>query len=119
MQYDYVIVGGGFSGSILGYLLQTHGYNVIILEKQSLKEKNKLCGVIITPKTYKLLVELFPQSEIDELIKNHFSSVFVKVDNLIRKVNNIDLRVVKRKELDDYILNQYIFNQGKLLKNVQ
>lgn len=116
MQYDYVIVGGGFSGSILGYLFQTHGYNVIILEKQSLKKKNKLCGGIITPKTYELLIKLFPQQDIDKLIGNHFSSVFVKVDNIMRRVNNINLRVVKRKELDDYVLNQYILNEGKIIE---
>ena len=39
-MYDYIIVGAGLSGSMLGYLLKKNGYNVIILEKQQLNLLN-------------------------------------------------------------------------------
>lgn len=32
-MYDYLIVGGGLAGSMLGYLLKKNGYDVVILEK--------------------------------------------------------------------------------------
>lgn len=115
MTYDYVIVGGGLSGATLGYLLQQQGLNVIIFEKQPLESKEKLCGGIITTKTYNILINLFPQKEIKDLISNHFTSIFLKVNSISQRVDNIDFRVVKRKELDDYIINKYIEAGGKII----
>ena len=61
-MYDYIIVGGGLSGAMIGYLLKKEGYKVMIFEKQNIKTKTKLCGGIITPKTYSILVKEFPTS---------------------------------------------------------
>ena len=43
--------------------------DVVILEKQSLSKKNKLCGGIITPKAYSLLTSEFSKKDINKLIK--------------------------------------------------
>lgn len=117
MFYDYVIVGGGLSGATLGYLLQQKGFSVIILEKQTLKSKYKVCAGVLTTKTYDILINLFPQEEIDNLITNHYTSVLFKINSSFQQcVNNIDLRIVERKELDDYVINKYLSINGKIFE---
>ena len=73
-MYDYLIVGGGLAGSMLGYLLKKNGYDVVILEKQILNKKSKLCGGIITPKTYSLLTTEFSKKDIDNIVKTKFKN---------------------------------------------
>lgn len=117
-MYEYVVVGGGLAGSMLGYLLKKNGYDVVILEKQSLNKKNKLCGGIITPKTYSLLTSEFSKKDINKLIKTKFYECTV-IDTNKLILDNIDIKIVDRKRLDDYILNQYLKLGGKIIENVK
>lgn len=115
-MYDYVIVGGGLAGAMLGYLLKKNGHEVIILEKLLLSKKAKLCGGIITPKTYSLLIAEFPKEDIDNIIKARFENCKVTDEEKIQ-LDNIDIKIVDRKKLDDYILNQYINLDGQVIQD--
>lgn len=80
-----------------------------------MSEKTKLCGGIITPKTYSLLISEFPKKDIDKIIKAKFSECIISD---IQKLNldNIDIKIVDRKKLDDYILKQYLNLGGKIVE---
>lgn len=116
MTCDYLIVGAGLAGSMLGYLLQKNGYNVIILEKQSLSSKHKLCGGIVTPKAYSLLMTHFNQKDVQATVKTTFTTCKV-TDKVEVGLKDIDIKIVDRKLLDDYILNEYIKLGGKIIEN--
>jgi len=116
MMYDYLIVGAGLAGSLLGYLLQKNGYNVIILEKQYLDKKAKLCGGIVTPKAYSLLTSHFSIEEIDTAVKEQLYDCLV-TDDVQVQLNDIDIKIVDRKKLDDYILSQYVKLGGRVVEN--
>ncbi len=116
-MYDYIIVGGGLAGTMLGYLMQRNGYNVIILEKQTILEKNKLCGGIITSKTYSFLCNYFSQTDIDNLIKNYTNKLQVHFENSNVCVDNVNLRFVKRQDLDNYVLRKYLEHGGIIVDN--
>lgn len=117
-MYDYIIVGAGLSGSMLGYLLKKNGYNVIILEKQQLNKKVKLCGGIITPKTYNLLITEFPKTDIDNIVDIEFKKCNIK-DKRTIYLDNINIKIVDRKKLDDYILNEYLKIGGEVIENIK
>lgn len=124
-MYDYIIVGAGLSGAMLGYLLKKSGYNVIVLEKQQLNKKTKLCGGIITPKTYNLLIEEFPKKDIDNMVDVEFKKCNIidkKTICLDKKticLDNINIKIVDRKKLDDYILNEYLKIGGEVVENIK
>jgi len=58
-KYDVVIIGAGLSGCTLGYLLRKQNKKILIIEKQRLKKKDKLCGGLLSEKSYNLLKEIF------------------------------------------------------------
>lgn len=115
-MYEYVIIGGGLSGSMLGYLLKKQGHDVVIFEKQLLSKKNKLCGGIITPKTYSLLISEFLKQDIDKIIKSKFKKCDI-VDTNKFILDDVDIKIVDRKKLDDYILKQYLKLGGKVIED--
>lgn len=115
-MYDYLIIGAGLAGSMLGYLLKKHGYNVMILEKQILSNKNKLCAGIITPKTYSLLISEFLKNDIDNIVKAQFCECDVK-DKIKITLKGVNLKIIDRKKLDNYILEQYLRLGGKVSEN--
>ncbi|HCI56039.1 MAG TPA: hypothetical protein DFI01_08965 [Bacteroidales bacterium] len=57
-SYDVVIIGGGPSGSSLGYILEKAGISTCIIDRAAFPRK-KLCGGLITEKTTKLINEIY------------------------------------------------------------
>lgn len=115
-MYDYIIVGGGLAGSMLAYLLEKNKYNVLVIERQLLDKKRKLCGGIITPKTYSFLTLEFPKKDIDKIVKENFNKCKI-IGKKSMIIEDIDIKIVDRKRLDDYILNKYLKIGGKVLDN--
>jgi hypothetical protein len=70
---------------------------------------------MLTSKSYTTLINLFPQIEIDNLIDNQFTSLYLKFDNKLRKIDNMNLRIVQRKQLDNYVLKQYLDIGGTII----
>jgi geranylgeranyl reductase family protein len=57
-HYDVIIVGAGPAGSTLGYLLSSHGFEVLVIDKEFFP-RVKLCGGGITWKARMLLKDLY------------------------------------------------------------
>ncbi len=115
-HYDTIIIGGGLSGCVLGYLLKKKNRNVLIIEKQKLETKNKLFGGLLTQKTYDLLVNIYGKFAIESLDFNKYDNFTIKEGNISFTVNHINTYSIYRKKLDDFVLNQYILSGGDLIQ---
>lgn len=115
MHYDYIIVGAGLAGSMLAYLLKKEGYNCLVIEKQALNTKFKLCGGLLTTKSYSILTSYFDKEEIDNIVLNSYKDCLFNSENSF-EVDGIDIREVDRTKLDNYVLEQYLKLGGKVLE---
>ena len=57
-HFDVIVIGAGPAGATAAYLLASHGYSVLILDKSTFP-RSKLCGGLLTWKTVKLLENIF------------------------------------------------------------
>lgn len=113
-HYDTIIVGAGLAGCTLGYLLLKDNKKVLIIENQDLTKKNKLCGGIVTKKAYRLLFKIYGNN-IEEVNFKKYNTFKVKNNNIVKEIKEQTIYTVYRKDLDDFIVNQYIKNGGIIL----
>ena len=111
---DVVIVGAGPAGSVCGYLLKKAGVNCVIIDYATFP-REKICGGGLTPKAYELLRDLMPDLQYDYQGVNHFrlmmdGKTLCEVD--IAK----ELRMVRRKDFDHAMLQQFLAIGGELVK---
>lgn len=109
-----VIIGAGPAGSVCGYLLKKAGLDCVIVDYATFP-REKICGGGLTPKAYELLHELMPDLHYDYQGVKHFrlmldGKTLCEVD--IAK----ELRMVRRKEFDNELLNQFLAMGGELIK---
>lgn len=114
--YDTIIIGAGLAGCTLGNLLLNKNKAVMILENQDLKKKNKLCGGIVTSKAYKLLFKIYG-NDIEKVNFKKFDTFKVKNNGVIKEVKNQVIYTIYRKDLDDFVINKFLKNGGKILDN--
>lgn len=112
--YDTIIVGAGLAGCTLGNLLLKDNKKVLIIENQDLNKKNKLCGGIITSKAYRLLFKIYG-SKIEKINFKKYNTFKVKNNNITKEIKNQTIYTVYRKDLDDFIVDEYIKNDGIIL----
>jgi len=60
-SYDAIVIGAGPAGSTAAFLLASHGFSVLILDKNAFP-RDKLCGGLLTWKTVGLLESIFETS---------------------------------------------------------
>ncbi|MCX4255015.1 MAG: NAD(P)-binding protein [Bacilli bacterium] len=113
-NYDTIIVGAGLAGCTLGYLLLKNNNNVLIIENQDLIKKHKLCGGIVTKKSYRLLFKIYGNN-IEKINFKKYNTFKIKNNNIIKEVKKQILYTVYRKDLDDFVINEYIKSGGKIL----
>ena len=113
-KYDVIVIGAGLAGSFLAYLLKRKNNNVLLIEKQAIETKSKLCGGLLTKKAVKILHENFKDEKLKEILNENIDSVkvFSKVEIIVEKT---ELATVKREDLDNYILNEYLKLDGELI----
>lgn len=116
---DVLVVGAGPAGSMCAYLLQKAGIPNILIDHATFP-RDKICGGGLTPKCWKLLDELIPG------LKYNYNSVRkfkLQVDDsaYCEFESGLELRLVKRKEFDDFLRKTYIaaggqYQQGAFLR---
>ena len=116
MNYDVIIIGAGMAGSTCGYLLKKKGKNVLIVEKEDITKKDKLCGGLLTKKSYDLFSEIYEFN--NELKFKHVDRFVIKNSGKDIFLDN-DFYSIYRKDIDDYVLNKYINEGGKIIDNVK
>lgn len=110
-KYDCIIIGGGLSGSTLGVQLLKQNRSVLIIEKQDIKKREKLCGGLLTKNSYELLKNLINIYDLN--ITQHTKALFHNEDKAFSL--DIEIYTLNRPELDDYMLNLYINMGGEIL----
>lgn len=118
--YDVVIVGGGPSGVACGIQLQKSGINNCIIDKAVFPRK-KLCGGLITEKTYNLLSDLCDHNEavFSPAIRQNACSVAIYSENtkLATATPKTNIRIADRECLDNCLLDFYKSLGGKVFED--
>ncbi|MDD3340880.1 MAG: NAD(P)/FAD-dependent oxidoreductase [Bacilli bacterium] len=114
-HYNTIIIGGGLSGCTLGYLLRKQEKKVLIIEKQKLTLKNKLCGGLLTNKSLELLKKIYKDNNLEELNIKSYDKAKITNNNITFDVDNINTYSTYRKKLDDYVLNKYKSLDGEIV----
>ena len=115
MEYDVIIIGAGIAGATCGYLLKKQNKKVLIIEKEKIKNKDKLCGGLLTKKSYDLFFEIFENKK--ELNFQHQNNFII--NNLDKKITiENDFYSIYRKDLDDYVLNKYLNIGGEIIDGI-
>ena len=102
---DVVIIGAGPAGSVCGYLLKKAGISCLLVDHATFP-RDKLCGGGLTPRGWKLLEELIPGIKYEY---NSITKLRLTVDekHVCDFTTAIALRLVKRKEFDNQLLELY------------
>ena len=110
-DYDVVIVGGGPGGSTAAYQLTKFGFQVLIIDKENFP-RPKLCGGLLTQKTFRVLNRVFGETEstlADKHILNFRADnyeIFYKDKPLVKKHSDIPFLFVERKIYDSFLLEK-------------
>lgn len=115
-HYDTIIIGGGISGCVLGYLLKKQNKEVLIIEKLYIKNKDKLCGGLLTKKTYDLLCEIYTEELLSKLPLLKHNKVKISSADQNLEFKNINIYSIDRKDLDNFVLSQYIKIGGEIIE---
>lgn len=115
-HYDTIIVGAGLAGCTLGNLLLNKNKKIIIIENQDLKRKSKLCGGIVTDKAYRLLFKIYG-NKLEKIYFKKFDTFNVKNNGIIKEIKNQSIYTIYRKDLDDFVVNEFKQKGGKILDN--
>lgn len=108
-KYDIVIVGGGPAGVACGIELQKKGISNCIIDKATFP-REKLCGGLLTEKTYKLLSEICNGVDVfSSTIKGECSdiSVYSTYKKKTSVTANTKVHISERKELDNCLIEYY------------
>ncbi len=117
MEYfDTIIIGAGLAGCTLGNLLLNKKQTVMIVESQDLKKKNKLCGGIVTTKAYKLLFKIYG-TELAKIDFKKFDTFKVNNNGITKEIKMHSIYTIDRKDLDDFVVNQFKQCGGKVIDN--
>lgn len=116
-KYDVIIIGAGIAGITFGYLMKKANKSVLIVEKSNLESKDKLCGGLMTKKSYDLLCSIYNIDSEKLNVKNHNKCIINNDKNRIEI--EAEIYTVHRKLLDNYILNEYINLGGEIISETR
>ena len=113
-KVDALIIGAGPAGSMCGYLLQKAGKSCLVVDRATFP-RDKLCGGGLTPKGWKLLEELIPGYKY-EYNPIRRIRLMVEDNHKCDFETAIELRLVKRKEFDNQLLELYKSQGGEFMQ---
>jgi len=106
LEFDVVICGSGPSGATAAFLLSKHGLKVALIDKKQFP-RDKLCGGLLTEKSYKLIKSMFGndffESNLIEFSSNKFEIFYGKLKILSAFSKKLFI-YVDRKKFDFAIL---------------
>ena len=113
-KVDALIIGAGPAGSMCGYLLQKAGKSCLVVDRATFP-RDTLCGGGLTPKGWKLLEELIPGYKY-EYNPIRRIRLMVEDNHKCDFETAIELRLVKRKEFDNQLLELYKSQGGEFMQ---
>lgn len=111
--YDVVIIGAGPAGSSLGYMLQSNGISVCLIDKATFP-RTKLCGGLLTQKTIALYEKIYNDNFSCYTHKTSKVSLYDKYDLLSSVETNTPFCFVDREKFDFLLVKKYIEQRGLL-----
>ncbi len=114
---ETLIIGAGLAGATLGFLLRQAGKDVLMLELLDAKEKDKLCGGLMTGRTVLQFDEIFGQGSFDTLSPMRRDIILKRYDGYELQ-EKADLCALPRKRMDDCALDRYLASEGRLLDRI-
>ena len=118
LRVEYLVVGAGAAGCVLGYLLRQAGADVLTLEICDLATKDKLCGGALGTEAIVYISRIFGEQALDELSPG-------KPDLFVRRTLDrsytipCEFATMTRKRFDDWLLAQYVAAGGKTLDRIR
>ena len=100
-----LIVGAGPAGSTCGLLLKKRNVDCLLIDR-AVFPRDKICGGGLTPRSYRLLSSLFPTFHYDYNSVNRLK-LLVEGEQVFDLHMNKELRIVKRREFDAQLLEEY------------
>ncbi len=130
MKIDYIIVGQGLAGSLLGYFLLQHKKKILFIDNQHHSSSSKIAAGIFNPITGRRFVkswkvdELFPfAKKVYQEIEKEFQIKIYYPQNIIRELFNHteEMNWIMRSDLPEYKNYveenvQYNHYEGKIKK---
>ena len=112
-QVKVLIVGAGPAGSTCGLLLRKQNIDCMVIDR-AVFPRDKICGGGLTPRSYRLLSRLLPTFHYDY---NTVNRLKLLLDG--KQIYDLDLpgelRIVKRRQFDDQLLNEYRQSGGQFV----
>lgn len=119
MEYEveYLVIGAGLAGSAFGIRMLRAGKNVFLADGADRIKRNKLCGGLLGGTAVNELKILLGDRIPDE-IGYIRPAAFRGISSFGSSVCGSAFGIVERKRLDDYCLDAYLKEGGKLLERV-
>lgn len=108
-----LIVGAGPAGSTCGLLLRKRGIDCLLVDRATFP-RDKICGGGLTPRSYRLLEKLLPSFRYD-YNSVHELRLMIEGEPVFDLHMNNELRIVKRRQFDAQLLEEYINNGGNFI----
>ncbi|MEO1784055.1 geranylgeranyl reductase family protein [Thermodesulfobium sp. 4217-1] len=123
LEFDVVICGSGPAGATAAALLAKNGLKVALIDKEDFP-RDKLCGGLLTEKSYKLIESIFGSDFFEPDLIEFSSSKFEIFYGKLKVLSALSKKLfiyVNRKKFDFAILQRalgfraYFFNKTKVI----
>lgn len=116
-KVEFLVIGAGLAGSAFGIRMLRAGKDILLVDMMNREKKEKLCGGLLGRTAIDELKVLLGDSALDEM-GYICPAAFRGVSSYGESVCESSFRIVERKKLDDYCLNTYLKEGGKLLEQL-